>query len=212
MGCRTASLINGLLKAGIDDRPQGAGGARRARCGRVWRHLRSRRRPRWPRPPEPRARLAELPRGLARWSRSARSDRPRAGGSLRQRDALARLDEVRVHWLGKKGLLTEQLKSLGTLPASGASRRRRRRSTKPSWPCRTAIEARRAVLERVAVERKLEPRSRRRDARRARRSSMAACIRSRARGCASSGCSREVGFDVARRARRSRTTSTTSPR
>ncbi len=38
---------------------------------------------------------------------------------------LARLDEVRVHWLGKKGLLTEQLKSLGKLsaaerPAAGA--------------------------------------------------------------------------------------------
>ena len=31
---------------------------------------------------------------------------------------LARLDEVRVHWLGKKGLLTEQLKSLGSLPAA----------------------------------------------------------------------------------------------
>jgi len=31
---------------------------------------------------------------------------------------LDRLDEVRVHWLGKKGLLTEQLKSLGGLPAA----------------------------------------------------------------------------------------------
>jgi phenylalanyl-tRNA synthetase alpha chain len=31
---------------------------------------------------------------------------------------LAALDEVRVRWLGKKGLLTEQLKSLGALPAA----------------------------------------------------------------------------------------------
>ncbi len=31
---------------------------------------------------------------------------------------LAALGEVRVHWLGKKGLLTEQLKSLGALPAA----------------------------------------------------------------------------------------------
>ncbi|MBU6378481.1 MAG: phenylalanine--tRNA ligase subunit alpha [Gammaproteobacteria bacterium] len=31
---------------------------------------------------------------------------------------LAALDEVRVRWLGKKGTLTEQLKSLGTLPAA----------------------------------------------------------------------------------------------
>ena len=31
---------------------------------------------------------------------------------------LAALDEARVHWLGKKGLLTEQLKALGGLPAA----------------------------------------------------------------------------------------------
>ena len=31
---------------------------------------------------------------------------------------LAQLDDVRVRWLGKKGLLTEQLKSLGALPAA----------------------------------------------------------------------------------------------
>ena len=31
---------------------------------------------------------------------------------------LAVLDEVRVHWLGKKGLITEQLKALGALPAA----------------------------------------------------------------------------------------------
>ena len=29
---------------------------------------------------------------------------------------VSRLDEVRVHWLGKKGVLTEQLKSLGAMP------------------------------------------------------------------------------------------------
>jgi len=31
---------------------------------------------------------------------------------------LAALDEVRVRWLGKKGLFTEQLKALGALPAA----------------------------------------------------------------------------------------------
>ena len=30
---------------------------------------------------------------------------------------IARLEEARVHWLGKKGLITEQLKSLGAMPA-----------------------------------------------------------------------------------------------
>ena len=39
--------------------------------------------------------------------------------------SLAALDELRVHWLGRKGVLTEQLKSLGALapaarPAAGA--------------------------------------------------------------------------------------------
>lgn len=32
-------------------------------------------------------------------------------------ESLAALDEVRVHYLGKKGVLTEQLKALGSLPA-----------------------------------------------------------------------------------------------
>ncbi|EQD35408.1 protein containing Phenylalanyl-tRNA synthetase, class II, partial [mine drainage metagenome] len=31
---------------------------------------------------------------------------------------LGALDEARVRWLGKKGALTEQLKSLGGLPAA----------------------------------------------------------------------------------------------
>lgn len=40
----------------------------------------------------------------------------RAQGELIKADTLAGLDELRVHYLGKKGVLTEQLKSLGTLP------------------------------------------------------------------------------------------------
>lgn len=37
--------------------------------------------------------------------------------AVKQADNLARLDELRVHFLGKKGLITEQLKTLGQLPA-----------------------------------------------------------------------------------------------
>jgi phenylalanyl-tRNA synthetase alpha chain len=33
-------------------------------------------------------------------------------------ESLARLDEVRVHYLGKKGVLTEQLQALGSLPSA----------------------------------------------------------------------------------------------
>jgi phenylalanyl-tRNA synthetase alpha chain len=66
----------------------------------------------------------------------------------------ARLDEVRVHWLGKKGVLTEQLKSLGALsaserPAAGA------RINEAKLAVQGALEAQRVVLDNAAVERKL---------------------------------------------------------
>jgi len=59
---------------------------------------------------------------------------------------LAALEDCRVKWLGKKGGLTEQLKALGSLPASerpaaGA------RINEAKARVQAAIEARRAVLE-----------------------------------------------------------------
>ena len=67
---------------------------------------------------------------------------------------LAELDEIRVQWLGRKGQLTEQLKSLGALgaaerPAAGA------RINAAKVELQTAIEARRLQLERQDVENKL---------------------------------------------------------
>jgi phenylalanyl-tRNA synthetase alpha chain len=67
---------------------------------------------------------------------------------------LAALDEARVHWLGKKGVLTEQLKALGALPAAvrpaaGA------RINEAKEQLQAAIEARRATLERADIERRL---------------------------------------------------------
>jgi phenylalanyl-tRNA synthetase alpha chain len=67
---------------------------------------------------------------------------------------LAALDEARVHWLGKKGVLTEQLKVLGALPAAerpaaGA------RINEAKEQVQAAIEARRAALERADIERRL---------------------------------------------------------
>jgi phenylalanyl-tRNA synthetase alpha chain len=67
---------------------------------------------------------------------------------------LGALEESRVHWLGKKGSFTEQLKSLGSLPAAdrpaaGA------RINEAKERVQAAIEARRAQLERAAVEREL---------------------------------------------------------
>jgi phenylalanyl-tRNA synthetase alpha chain len=80
------------------------------------------------------------------------------GRALAQIDAsadLARLDEVRVQWLGKKGLLTEQLKSLGALsaaerPAAG------QKINEAKEVVQGALDARRTVLAEVDVQRKLE--------------------------------------------------------
>jgi phenylalanyl-tRNA synthetase alpha chain len=68
--------------------------------------------------------------------------------------SLAALDDCRVRWLGKKGGLTEELKSLGALPASerpaaGA------RINAFKLRVQEAIEARRAQLESVEDEARL---------------------------------------------------------
>ena len=68
---------------------------------------------------------------------------------------LPALEEARVRWLGKKGVLTEQLKALGALapaerPAAGA------RINVAKDEVQRALEARRAQLERAAIERQLE--------------------------------------------------------
>jgi len=67
---------------------------------------------------------------------------------------LAALEEARVHWLGRRGTLTEQLKSIGSLPpserpAAGA------RINRVTERVQHAIEARRVELERGAVARAL---------------------------------------------------------
>jgi phenylalanyl-tRNA synthetase alpha chain len=67
---------------------------------------------------------------------------------------LSELEEIRVHWLGRKGQLTEQLKALGTLsaaerPAAGA------KINAAKVELQNAIEARRAELDRLEVAAKL---------------------------------------------------------
>jgi phenylalanyl-tRNA synthetase alpha chain len=68
--------------------------------------------------------------------------------------SLAALDDLRVHWLGRKGVLTEQLKSLGTLdaaarPAAGA------RINEAKAKMQAALEARRVELEQSSIAQKL---------------------------------------------------------
>ena len=67
---------------------------------------------------------------------------------------VARLDEVRVHWLGKKGVLTEQLKSLGAMPAE-QRKEAGARINDAKTAVQSAIEARRELLEAEEIARKL---------------------------------------------------------
>src|SRR6201996_523492 len=67
---------------------------------------------------------------------------------------LAALDEVRVRWLGKKGTLTEQLKSLGALPAA----ERRDAGAKindAKQALQTALDERRVALEKAEIDSQL---------------------------------------------------------
>ncbi|HMV39530.1 MAG TPA: phenylalanine--tRNA ligase subunit alpha, partial [Plasticicumulans sp.] len=65
---------------------------------------------------------------------------------------LAALDQVRVHYLGKKGVLTEQLKTLGTL-APEARREAGAAINVAKDAVQAALEARRQALEAEALHR-----------------------------------------------------------
>jgi len=67
---------------------------------------------------------------------------------------IAALEEARVRWLGKKGLLTEQLKALGSLPAAERPAAGQR-INEAKERIQAAIEARRAQLERAEDEQRL---------------------------------------------------------
>jgi phenylalanyl-tRNA synthetase alpha chain len=67
---------------------------------------------------------------------------------------LAALEEVRVRWLGKKGILTEQLKSLGAMPAE-QRREAGQRINDAKEQVQSGIDARRAELERARIEQQL---------------------------------------------------------
>ncbi|MGH8258326.1 MAG: phenylalanine--tRNA ligase subunit alpha, partial [Steroidobacteraceae bacterium] len=64
---------------------------------------------------------------------------------------LPALEEVRVHWLGRKGLLTEQLKALGALPAAERPAAGQRINAAKER-VQATLEARRIELERAQDE------------------------------------------------------------
>ncbi|MEP7245353.1 MAG: phenylalanine--tRNA ligase subunit alpha [Gammaproteobacteria bacterium] len=67
---------------------------------------------------------------------------------------LAALDDVRVRWLGKKGALTEQLKTLGALPAAERPAAGQR-INEAKQSLQVALDARKDVLESARIEREL---------------------------------------------------------
>jgi phenylalanyl-tRNA synthetase alpha chain len=78
----------------------------------------------------------------------------RAQGELLEADTLMLLDQVRVQYLGKKGLITEQMKSLGTL----AGDERKAAGAKINLirdQLVEAIDARKDVLEALALKARL---------------------------------------------------------
>jgi len=68
--------------------------------------------------------------------------------------SITRLEEVRVHWLGKKGLITEQLKSLGAMPAE-QRKEAGARINEAKEAVQAALDARRTVLDAEEISRKL---------------------------------------------------------
>ena len=68
--------------------------------------------------------------------------------------SLSALDEVRVRLLGKKGLLTEQLKSLGRLPAAERPAAGQK-INEAKAVIQAAMESRRASLEEAALTQEL---------------------------------------------------------
>src|SRR5262245_37432544 len=106
-----------------------------------------RRKPRSKKPPRPPERRSGMASSLDELVRQALDE---VAGS----HDLAALDDVRVRWLGKKGTLTEQLKTLGTLsaaerPAAG------QKINEAKQALQAALDVRREGLERARVEHEL---------------------------------------------------------
>src|SRR5262245_37342127 len=102
-----------------------------------------------PRPPEPTPAESTPPDELAGEGVALEAVEEIAGCT-----DIASLEEVRVRWLGRKGLLTEQLKGLGALPAAERPAAGARINVLKDL-IQKALEDRRVTLERGAVERAL---------------------------------------------------------
>ena len=77
-----------------------------------------------------------------------------AVAGIQAASSLQRLDEVRVHYLGKKGVVTEQLKTLGSLPEA-QRREAGQRINHAKQVISAAIAARKIELEQVDLQAQL---------------------------------------------------------
>ena len=77
-----------------------------------------------------------------------------AQAQIRDAGTLPALEEIRVRWLGRKGTLTEQLKTLGSLPAPERPAAGARINAAKS-AVQSAIEQRRTELESAGIEQQL---------------------------------------------------------
>jgi phenylalanyl-tRNA synthetase alpha chain len=68
---------------------------------------------------------------------------------------IPQIEEVRVHWLGKKGVLTDQLKALGALPAAERPAAGQL-VNELKVAVQEALDSRRSVLDAAAIQRKLD--------------------------------------------------------
>ncbi len=77
-----------------------------------------------------------------------------AQGELAAADTLASLDRVRIQYIGKKGLITEQMKRLGSLPPD-ERKEAGARINQAKDQFTASLEARQSVLEAKALEQRL---------------------------------------------------------
>jgi phenylalanyl-tRNA synthetase alpha chain len=77
-----------------------------------------------------------------------------AQGELATADTLASLDRVRIQYIGKKGLITEQMKRLGSLPPD-ERKEAGARINQAKDQFNASLEARQSVLEAKALEQRL---------------------------------------------------------
>ena len=220
-----SAFINGLSEGVDRHRPQGARPTSPCTTKRLLRRSRSRPKPLWPERVRGKkeggaSRLPFLPDASTpskgqrnfRWNEPAIASSPRRSRDFAACADPAALENAKAKYLGKAGALTDLLKGLGKLRPGRTPGRGRRDQRGQGSALEAALAARRAAPGRLEARCDNSPRMRSTSRCRGAASTPERCIRCRA--CPGA---RRVAVPLARLRpsptdRRSRTTSTTSPR